>query len=87
MFFINYIAWLIVFCEISFWIVIILGLIIRYILRLKKLGFLILALTPVIDLLLLIVTTIDLLNGAKAELPHAIAAVYIYQFHLSLVKV
>lgn len=77
MFFINYIAWLIVFCEISFWIVIILGLIIRYILRLKKLGFLILALTPVIDLLLLIVTTIDLLNGAKAELPHAIAAVYI----------
>ncbi|KAA2261048.1 hypothetical protein F1589_14280, partial [Staphylococcus sp. 7817] len=68
----NYIAWLIVFCEISFWIVIILGLIIRYILRLKKLGFLFLALTPVIDILLLIVTTIDLLNGAKAELPHAI---------------
>ena len=74
---ISYIAWLIVICEISFWIVIALGLIIRYIFRLKKLGFLFLALTPVIDLLLLIITTIDLLNGAKAELPHAIAAVYI----------
>jgi len=74
---INLIAWFIIFCEISFWIVIILGLTVRYLLRFEKLGLVLLALTPLIDLLLLIATTVDLINGGKAEIPHGIAAVYI----------
>ncbi len=73
----NFIIWLIIFCEVAFWVVILLGLVSRYILKQKALGLFFLALTPVIDLILLITTSVDLMNGATAETPHAIAAVYI----------
>ncbi|WP_405099468.1 hypothetical protein [Oceanobacillus sp. FSL H7-0719] len=73
----NFIAWLIVACEIAFWVVIILGLCLRYIFKKDKLGLFFLALTPVIDLLLLIITGMDLYRGATATAAHAIAAVYI----------
>ena len=73
----NFIGWLIVACEISFWIVIILGLVMRYIVKRPKLGFLLLALTPVIDIILLIFTGLDLYNGAIATTVHGIAAIYI----------
>lgn len=73
----NFIAWLIVASEIAFWIVIIAGLAARYIFQLKRLGFFLLALTPVIDLVLLITSTVDLFNGAEATWAHGLAAVYI----------
>lgn len=73
----NFILWLIIFCEFAFWVVILLGLVTRYVFRQKKLGLFFLALTPVVDLILLVATTMDLMNGATAEIPHAIAAVYI----------
>ncbi|MGP4074668.1 hypothetical protein [Halobacillus sp. K22] len=73
----NLIGWMIVFCEIGFWIVILLGLVTRYVFRKEKLGLIFLALTPVIDLILLITTGIDLYLGATATIAHAIAAVYI----------
>ncbi|WP_223702563.1 hypothetical protein [Sutcliffiella deserti] len=73
----SFIAWMIVACEIGFWIVIGLGLFTRYVLRKKKLGLFFLALTPLIDLILLIITGLDLYRGATATMAHAIAAVYI----------
>ncbi|GEN89657.1 hypothetical protein [Oceanobacillus sojae] len=73
----NFIAWMIVACEIGFWIVIILGLFTRYVLKKNKLGLFFLALTPIIDLILLIITAADLYRGATATAAHAIAAVYI----------
>lgn len=73
----NLVAWFIVACEIAFWVVIILGLVTRYVLKRNRLGMFFLALTPVIDLLLLVVTTVDLYRGAVATMAHAIAAVYI----------
>ncbi|MFC5590176.1 hypothetical protein ACFPRA_14825 [Sporosarcina soli] len=73
----NFIAWTIIACEIGFWIVILLGLFTRYVLKREKLGFLFLALTPVIDLTLLLVTAADLYNGATATQVHAIAAIYL----------
>ncbi|WP_274308188.1 hypothetical protein [Solibacillus daqui] len=73
----NFITWMIVACEIGFWIVILLGLITRYILKYERLGLFFLALTPVIDLILLIVTATDLYNGATATQVHAIAAIYL----------
>lgn len=73
----NFIVWLIIFCEIAFWVVILLGLVTRYIFKRKNLGLFFLALTPVLDLILLVSTILDLYHGATAELPHAIAAVYI----------
>lgn len=73
----NYIAWMIVACEIGFWIVILLGLFTRYVLKKNKLGVFFLALTPVIDLILLIAASYDLYRGATATIAHALAAVYI----------
>ncbi|WP_100330000.1 hypothetical protein [Bacillus xiapuensis] len=73
----SFVGWMIIACEIAFWVVILTGLAVRYILKKKKLGFLLLALTPVIDLTLLIVTGLDLWRGAKASYAHALAAVYL----------
>lgn len=73
----NWILYMIIGCEIAFWVFILLGLVSRYILKRDRLGILILSCTPVIDLILLIVTGIDLYNGAIATTAHAIAAVYI----------
>lgn len=73
----NIIAWLIVASEIGFWVVIALGLFTRYILKKNKTGLVFLALTPVIDLILLVATSVDLYHGATATQVHGIAAVYI----------
>ncbi|MBB4827062.1 hypothetical protein HNO89_004353 [Sporosarcina luteola] len=73
----NFIAWTIIACEIGFWVVILAGLITRYVFNKKRLGLFFLALTPVIDLLLLLVTASDLYNGAVATQVHAIAAIYL----------
>lgn len=73
----NFIGWMIVACEISFWIVILLGLIVRYLFNSKKLGLVLFALTPLIDLILIVITSIDLYRGATATIAHGLAAVYI----------
>ena len=68
---------LIVACEIGFWAVIVLGLFARYILKAKRLGLILIALAPVIDLVLLTLTAVHLRSGADAEWAHGLAAVYI----------
>ncbi|MEK3887997.1 hypothetical protein [Bacillus sp. FSL K6-3431] len=73
----SVVAWMIIACEIGFWVVILGGLLTRYIFKKKKLGLFLLALTPVIDLILLVITSMDLQRGATATQAHAIAAVYI----------
>ncbi|WP_062107206.1 hypothetical protein [Bacillus niameyensis] len=73
----NFVAWMIIAAEIGFWIVILLGFVTRYLLKREKLGFFFLTLTPVIDLILLATTSIDLYNGATATSAHGIAAIYI----------
>lgn len=73
----NFVAWMIVACEIAFWVVIGCGLVARYVLKRSKLGFFLFALTPVIDLLLVVITGLDLYHGATATKAHALAAVYI----------
>ncbi|MCI3923930.1 hypothetical protein MO973_27250 [Paenibacillus sp. TRM 82003] len=73
----NPIVSLIIACEIAFWVVIVSGLAARYVFRRPRLGLVLLALTPLVDLALFAATAYDLSRGAVAELPHAIAAVYI----------
>lgn len=67
----------IVACEIGFWVLVLLGLIARYPLRRPRLGLVLLALTPVVDLVLLAATAIDLSRGATATIFHGLAAVYL----------
>ncbi|MFD1739785.1 hypothetical protein ACFSCX_25295 [Bacillus salitolerans] len=71
------IGWLIIACEIGFWIFVIAGLMTRYLLRKPKAGAFILWGTPIIDLLLIVVTVIDLKNGSEATFVHGLAAYYI----------
>jgi hypothetical protein len=73
----NFIAWMIVVCEIAFWAVILIGLSFRYVFNLKNLGFFFLALTPLIDIILIAITSLDLYHGATATVAHGLAAVYI----------
>jgi hypothetical protein len=68
---------LIITCEVGFWILVLCGLIARYIFRKRRIGGLLLLLTPVVDLLLLITTVIDLHNGVVATPLHGLAAIYI----------
>jgi len=71
------IGWLIVACEIGFWLFILAGLTARYILKKPRTGAALLICAPVTDLVLLIATSIDLRNGATATMMHGIAAVYL----------
>jgi hypothetical protein len=64
-------------CEIAFWVAVIGGLTIRYLLRRPRLGAGFLAAAPVVDVVLLAVVTVDLLHGATASWHHGVAAVYI----------
>ncbi|AIM16638.1 MULTISPECIES: hypothetical protein [Neobacillus] len=71
------IGWFIVAAEVGFWVFVISGLFFRYLLKLKRLGGFLLLSTPLIDLLLIIVTVMDIKNGATANTFHGLAAIYI----------
>jgi hypothetical protein len=64
-------------CEIGFWVVLLAGLSVRYLLGLRRTGAALLAATPLVDLALLIFTVIHLRSGAEAEAAHGLAAVYL----------
>jgi hypothetical protein len=68
---------LILICEISFWVLLLSGLFLRYGFRLKKVSTMVLALVPCVDLVLLIATIISLKGGAAAGPEHGLAALYI----------
>lgn len=68
---------LIVACEIGFWLLLLAGLFTRYLLRRRGLSALLLACVPLIDLVLLAATVVDLRRGATADFVHGLAAAYI----------
>lgn len=68
---------IIVACEIGFWVLIVLGLIARYVLARPRLGAVLLAMTPVVDVILLIAAGLDLRGGGDATFAHALAAIYL----------
>ncbi|WP_092535034.1 hypothetical protein [Amycolatopsis arida] len=63
--------------EVGFWVFIVAGLTARYLLRLPRTGVVLLAATPLIDLVVLVVTMVDLTRGAQATWVHGLAAVYL----------
>ena len=69
--------WLIIGCEISFWLVLLLALIARYLLGRKRLSFFLLLGLPVLDLALLAFTAVDLGSGTQATFAHGLAAAYV----------
>ncbi|MEV0451206.1 hypothetical protein [Streptomyces sp. NPDC050600] len=68
---------LIVICEVGFWVLLAAGLAARYLLRKPRLGLALLLCEPLLEVVLLVVTAIDLKNGADPSWKHGLAAVYI----------
>lgn len=69
--------WLIVGCEVSFWVVLFLGLAVRYLSRRKRFSHILLLMLPALDLALLGFTAVDLRSGAPANFAHGLAAAYV----------
>lgn len=68
---------LIVACELGFWLAVLLGLLFRYPLKMPRLGLACFLATPLIDLMLLILTVLDLRRGSEPSFLHGLAAYYI----------
>lgn len=67
----------IIVCEIGFWVVLVLGLSARYVLRRRRLGAALLLCVPLVDVVLLAIIVIDLRGGATAHWSHGLGAVYL----------
>lgn len=72
-----YLYWLIVGCEAAFWLVLALALAARYLLRREALSRALLFSLPVVDLLLLLFTALDLRSGTPATFAHGLATAYV----------
>ncbi|MFJ5551471.1 hypothetical protein [Streptomyces sp. NPDC093225] len=68
---------LIVVCEIAFWLLLAGGLALRYPARMPRTGAAVLLCEPVLELVLLVATAVDLKNGAQPDWKHGLAAVYV----------
>lgn len=71
------ILYVIIACEIGFWVFLGAGLASRYLLNLRSLGAALLVCVPLVDLILLAATVVDLRSGATANFAHGLAAVYL----------
>ncbi|MGW4699978.1 hypothetical protein [Streptomyces sp. NPDC004285] len=68
---------LIVLCEVGFWVLLAAGLATRYLLKMPRTGIALLLCEPLLEVVLLVVTAIDLRNGADPSWKHGLAALYI----------
>ncbi|PXX66371.1 hypothetical protein DFR70_103119 [Nocardia tenerifensis] len=68
---------LIIGCEIGFWVLLLIGLAVRYLTSARRLSNVLLASVPLVDVVLLAASVIDLRRGGEASLTHGLAAIYI----------
>lgn len=68
---------LIIACEVAFWVILGLALTARYIFRLRRTSTALLVAVPLVDVVLLVATVVDLRNGATAGFRHGLSAAYI----------
>lgn len=73
----NPVAAVMLGAEIAFWVLLVLGLLFRYPLRMRRTGAALLIGVPVVDLVLLIAIGIDLSSGIQASIWHALGAAYL----------
>ncbi|MGK9148548.1 hypothetical protein KXS11_13050 [Plantibacter flavus] len=69
--------WAILGAEAAFWILLFGGLAVRYLLRNRRLSTIMLIGVPVVDLLLLTFTAVDLAGGVEPNFSHLIATIYL----------
>jgi hypothetical protein len=68
---------IIIACEIGFWVFLLSGLALRYLARQPRWGLGLIAMAPLVDLVLLGATVVDLRSGGHATSAHALSAFYI----------
>ncbi|NUT31335.1 MAG: hypothetical protein HOV84_36365 [Streptomyces sp.] len=68
---------LIIACEVGFWVLLALGLAVRYLLKWRRTSVVLLLCEPLLELVLFVATAIDLKNGAEPGWEHGVAALYI----------
>ncbi|WP_282785395.1 MULTISPECIES: hypothetical protein [unclassified Nocardia] len=71
------IAGVILGCEVGLWVLLGLGLALRYLARLRRLSTAVLLGIPLLDVVLVVATAIDLHRGAVADATHGLAGVYL----------
>jgi hypothetical protein len=73
----NPIAGMIAACEVGLWVLLALGLALRYLAGLRRTGAVVLAGIPLLDVVLVVAAAIDLQRGAEPDTIHALAAIYL----------
>jgi hypothetical protein len=73
----SYVYWLIIACEVAFWVALALALAARYLLRRERLSRGLLLSLPGIDLVLLAFTAMDLKAGTPGDFAHGLATAYV----------
>ena len=68
---------IIVMCEVMFWVLLGAGLLVRYRWRLRRLSTILLVCVPLLDVVLLAASVVDLRSGSEASLRHGLAVAYI----------
>ena len=64
-------------CEIGFWVLLAAGMITRYGLRLPRLGMALLLAVPLVDVVMLVASVIDIRQGGEPSFKHSLAAIFI----------
>jgi hypothetical protein len=64
-------------CEIGLWVLLAAGLGTRYLLRLPKLGMVFLLAVPLVDVVMLVASVIDIRSGGEPSSKHGLAAIFI----------
>ena len=73
----NLLYALILACEMGFWVVLLVALAVRYLLAKKRLSRALLLSLPLVDVMLLVFTAMDLRRGSTATFAHGLAAAYV----------
>ncbi|WP_255951981.1 hypothetical protein [Streptomyces odontomachi] len=68
---------LVVVCEVAFWVLLAVGMFLRYVARMPRAGIAVLLAEPLLEVVLLVATAVDLKNGATPDFRHGLAALYI----------
>ncbi|MFF8590827.1 hypothetical protein ACF061_05200 [Streptomyces sp. NPDC015220] len=68
---------LIIACEVGFWVLLALGLAVRYLLKWRRTGAALLLGEPLLEAVLFVATAVDLRNGARPGWEHGLAALYL----------
>ncbi len=64
-------------CEVGFWVLVVGGLLLRYVARLRRAGMVTLALVPVLDVVLVVAVAVDLHRGGEVGFAHRLAGIYL----------